>query len=279
MVKFACCIPGGSLMPEGISDVPSSTAEYMCTQFRYLLKSGFDCTECGGKMLSDLTNEEKQFIIKENEKESFNLIAVNSLFPADFKLSDPSSDHESYIQYATSIFDMMNVLGAKYAVFGSGGARMLLEGDNEEKSRATLIDFIKKLADEAAKRNIILVIEPLNSGETNVFTTVEESAELVLEIKKDNLQLLCDSFHMALENTDPSVIKKYGNMIRHCHISEAKKRTYPGSPDSDYPSYNKVFASELNSIGYEGAVSIECSYNDFSTEAVKGLKFLKEIFL
>ena len=62
MIKLSCCIPGGSLMPEGIGGVPESPARQIVSNCRYLLDLGYDCTECAGGMLADLTPEEVSYL-------------------------------------------------------------------------------------------------------------------------------------------------------------------------------------------------------------------------
>ena len=161
MIKFGCCIPGGSLMPEGIADVPDSPAQQIVEKCRYLLEIGFDNTECGGGMLANLTDEEIEYLVSENKKCSLRIAAVNSLFPKGWKLADPREDHTPYIERALKIFSIMEKLGVKYAILGSGYARMLTDEVGLDKSRETLYDFIRTIADEAEKKGIMILIEPL----------------------------------------------------------------------------------------------------------------------
>ena len=77
MIKLSCCIPGGSLMPEGVAGVPDSPARQIVDKCRYLLSLGYDCTECAGGMLADLTDEEAAWLVAENDRESLRLVAVN----------------------------------------------------------------------------------------------------------------------------------------------------------------------------------------------------------
>lgn len=277
MIRFACCIPGGSLMPEGVASVPESPAVQIIEKCRYLLKIGYDNTECGGGMLVSLTDEEVACLVEENKKSSLKLTAVNSLFPWEWKLADPKQDKTEFVARAVKIFDIMQALGIPYAVFGSGGARSLLE-DCIEESRASLIGFMKTIAAEAGKRGITLLIEPLRKKETNVFVTVPESGEAIRKIADPNILLLYDAFHMAEEGTSLDCVKEYASMLRHCHIAESPLRTYPGSSDSGDLQYNRTFAKELIESGYDGAVSVECGFKDFKKEAAEALRYLKEIF-
>ena len=86
MIKLACCIPGGSLMPEGVAEVPKSPAENIIEKCRYVLSLGYDFTECGGGMLAGLNEEELKLLADENKRESLRIAAVNSLFPGRWRL-------------------------------------------------------------------------------------------------------------------------------------------------------------------------------------------------
>lgn len=278
MIRFACCIPGGSLMPEGVSAVPDSPAAQIIEKCRYLLKIGYDMTEVSGGMLIGLNAEELAYLAEENAKSSLKISAVNSMFPGDWKLADPDRDKGEYLARAVKLFDIMQLLGIPYAVFGSGSARSLL-AEKPEESRASLIEFMRAMAAEAKKRSVMLLIEPLRKRETNVFVTVPESAAAVEEIGDDNIRLLYDAFHMAEEGTDLSCVTECAHFLRHCHIAESPNRSYPGSDDSGDLTYNRRFAEELKKSGYDGTVSVECGFGDFKTDAIKALAYLKEIFM
>ena len=276
MIQFSCCIPGGSLMPEGVREVPDSPAGQIVEKCRYLLSVGYDRTECAGGMLFGLTPEDLDYLVEENDKSSLGLVAVNSLFPWEYRLADPHADHTPYYERAVKLFSIMQKLRIPYAVFGSGGARSLrgntIDGYN------TLRIYLNEIARAAAERGITIVIEPLRRAETDVFVTVPESGEAVRAMDNEAIRLLYDAFHMAEEKTDPSCARDYIDIVRHCHIAESPKRSAPGSEDSADLSYNRRFAAELIRGGYRGAVSIECGFHDFKAEAVSSLAYLREIF-
>ena len=186
MIKISCCIPGGSLMPEGVAGVPEGPVGQIVSKCRYLLSVGYDCTECAGGMVAGLSDGEVEELVRENEKDSLGLVAVNSLFPGDWKLADPDADHAPYLARADKIFSVMEKLGASYAVFGSGVARSLIA--DKESSRETLYGFVKDLAHLAKSHRLTLVIEPLRKAETNIFVTVPEAGEIILDRLMEKIQ-------------------------------------------------------------------------------------------
>ena len=276
MIQFSCCIPGGSLMPEGVKEVPDSPAGQIVEKCRWLLSVGYDRTECAGGMLADLTPEDLDYLVEENRRSPLGLVAVNSLFPGNYRLADPHADHTPYYERAVKLFTIMQKLGIPYAVFGSGAARSLRQ--NRIDGYRTLSVYLNEIARAAADRGVTIVIEPLRRAETDVFVTVPETGESVRAMDDEHIRLLYDAFHMAEEGTDLSSVRDYIDLVRHCHIAEAPKRSAPGSDDSADLSYNRRFAAELIKGGYRGAVSIECGFRDFKAEAVSSLAYLKEIF-
>ncbi len=274
MIKICCCVPGGSLMPEGEQTVPESPAEQIVSKCRYLLELGYDATECTGGMLSALGAQELDELVRENEKSSLGLVAVNSLFPGDWKLADPDADHAPYLERFRKICSAMERLGVPYAVFGSGGARRILD---KPGSLEALRSFLTDAADIARAHGVTILIEPLRRQETNVFVTVPESGDFVREVGHPNLRLLCDAFHMATEETPPLAAARYLDLVDHCHVAEAPNRTPPGSDGGT--GYLRAFASELLTGGYDGAVSAECGFKNFREDAKSILAYLKKILV
>lgn len=279
MIKFGCAIPGGSFMPEGVTEIPDSPDIQLCEKCRAVLNAGYDFTECGGGMLMGLDDRQRENLFAENEKSPLKILAVNSLFPAEFRLADPLGDTEGYVAYATRLFDIMQNLGAKYAVLGSGAARTI-RADTYDYSDGlkNLTKFITEIGKAAEVRGVTVVIEPLRKTETNIFVNVPETGEYVRALSQSGVKLLYDAFHMAEEGTDVSCVCEYADLLRHCHIAESPKRSRPGAPDSADLSYNQSFARELLRSGYSGGVSVECGFTDFVSEIKAAHEYLLEIF-
>ena len=227
-------------------------------------------------MLAGLSDAEADELVRINEEKSLCLRAVNSLFPWDWKLADPDVDHGPYYQRADRIFSIMERLHIPYAVFGSGGARSL-KADKPD-SRETLYAFTKELARIAKTHGVTLLIEPLRHTESNIFNTVPETGDIIRSLGDPDVRLLCDVFHMAEEGTDLSCLPAYMDLTDHCHIAESPKRSIPGSEDSNDLNYNRIFARTLIRCGYDGAVSAECGFGDFRSDAVKALAYMRKIF-
>lgn len=265
-------------MPEGVAEVPQSPAEELTAKCRYVLACGFDYTEAAGGMLVGMDDAEFARVVAENDRDSLGLYAMNSLFPPELKMGDPSTDRAALQTYIHRLIDRFVPLGIRYAVFGSGAARSIPANVERADSIAALRRFMNDFAEYAYTRGVTLVIEPLRKRETNVFVTVPESAAEVRELANPGVMLLCDSFHMAEEGTPAEAVLDAASLIRHCHMAEAPDRTCPGVFTTGDPSYNRQFADALKKAGYDGGVSAECGFTDFRTDAPAILSYMRGLF-
>ncbi|MDR1602651.1 MAG: sugar phosphate isomerase/epimerase [Tannerella sp.] len=194
--------------------------------------------------------------------------------PGDYTIVGEAPRHDDIVDWGEKTFRRANQAGIRYIVFGSGGARRVPEGFDREKAMQQFIAVCKRLAPVAQKQDVTLVVEPLNRAETNLINSLQEGAAVVEAVDHPNVRLLCDIYHMMRENEPASEIVKYGKYIRHCHIAEKETRSAPGTNGDDFRPY---FAA-LKQIGYRGCISIECSWDDFSSRLAPALEYMKRQF-
>jgi sugar phosphate isomerase/epimerase len=174
----------------------------------------------------------------------------------------PSTDHEKILKWAETTFRRAERAGIRYIVFGSGKSRKVPDGFSRETAEEQFVRLCKRLGPVAARYRVTVVIEPLNSRETNLINSVSEGASIVERVNHKNIRLLCDLFHMTADGEPPQAIVDAGKHIRHCHIAEAAERTAPGTDGDDFRPYLRA----LKKIGYKGCVSIECMWKDFGAQ-------------
>jgi len=101
-------------------------------------------------------------------------------------------------------------------------------------------------------------LEYLNRFESYLVSCADELIALVDEVNHPNCQLMFDSFHANIEETNlGEAIRKMGQRLVHVQLSENTRGTL-GSGHVDFES----ILSALSSIGYTGMISIEA----FSTK-------------
>jgi sugar phosphate isomerase/epimerase len=114
-------------------------------------------------------------------------------------------------------------------------------------------DAIEQLAPLAARKNQILLIEPLNRYETNLLNTVQEGLEFLASLKAQNVKLLLDLFHMNIEEQNlAQVIRLAGPAVGHVHFADSNRRAV-GFGHLDY----RPIIQALRDIKYQGYLSAE----------------------
>ena len=180
---------------------------------------------------------------------------VNCFVPADLKITGPDVDRSELLKYVATAFERAELAGVETIVFGSGGARRIPEGFSSEAAHDQLVWFGSMVAPVARRHGVTVVVEPLNSMECNVLTTVRECAALVREVDHPGLRLLVDAYHLLRDNDSCEDIVANGDLFAHVHIATVANRLAPGAEPCDFVP----FFNALTRAGYNGRVSIEAT--------------------
>ncbi|MDA7922726.1 sugar phosphate isomerase/epimerase [Verrucomicrobiales bacterium] len=126
--------------------------------------------------------------------------------------------------------------------------------DAVEKQDQLLIDQLPLLGDEAEKRGLQLLIEPVNQSESDYLNTVIHAAGICEKVNHPAIGLTPDFFHMQKEEADiPASLLRAGATIRHIHTAE-HNRVEPGPGTLNFRPGFKA----LKSMQYTGLVEVEC---------------------
>lgn len=152
----------------------------------------------------------------------------------------------------------------------------------------TIAETLKRVAKEAAEREIRIGIEPVNRYETFLINTVDQALELMSRIDEDNVFLHLDTYHMNIEEESfREAIQRAGSRLEYIHLSESHR----GTPGTGTVDWDAVFAG-LAAIDFRGALTMEsfadinpdiaratCMWRDIVTDPAKlvkeGLAFLR----
>lgn len=216
--------------------------------------AGFDYFEIGVKHYARLSDDDFQKLRAQVKRMGVAVPFSNSFIPSDLPLVGPHANVAAQNEYLSVSLARAKLLGVTLVVFGSGPARSIPEGFARDKAILQLIDFGRRAANEARRHNIVIVVEPLQSSESNILNTAAECLAYVNAVERPNFELMIDFFHMAIENEDPSIILRAGSHIRHLHIANPHGRAFPVSEEeSDYAT----FFANLAKVRYHGGVSVE----------------------
>lgn len=271
-MTIGCCLPSDFFIPQKEADM-SESINNLLTGYQTIKAAGYDFMETPADMVMKLSEAEFTWLAAQKEKGEFEIQSCNSFLPGKFRVANPS-DLPRLTNYAEEAIHRMSLLGVKIVVFGNGAVRRLPEQNVTAEIRA-IEDFLRMCNEKGGKYGVIVVLEPLNKKETNVFNTVSEGASLVRKLNLQNVRLLADSYHTFCENEPLLALEENGDILRHIHVAEAPDRTYPGKNGGMYLC---DFAKHLRGANYNGRVSIECTFVDFIKEIRLSYPQMRKLF-
>jgi sugar phosphate isomerase/epimerase len=202
------------------------------------------------------------------------VLAANRLLPATVKVTGPEVNGMALERYMSIVVDRAQGTGIKILVFGSGPARSVPIGFDRERARQQIIAFCRMASDLCAARDVVLVIEPMCRGESNIINSVAEAMEVVRAVNHPACKCLVDSYHSWLENEPITDIEQAMPWIAHVHLADVADRRAPG--ETAQHDYRPLFAA-LQRGNYAGLITVESNdLAQFPDGAVSVLSFLKQ---
>lgn len=200
---------------------------------------------------------------------------ANLFLPADLALvatPERPVDTRRLEQYVRTALRRAEQAGIRLIVFGSGKARVCPEGYAHNQAVQQIADHLARWGPWASQHGVQIALEPLRYEETNMLNTVAESGALVAQIATPGVSLLVDTYHMASNREDPLSILSVAPFIAHVHVAELEGRRAPGTHQEDLRPYFRA----LRQAGYDGRISLECNWQQVSTELAPAIATLHE---
>jgi sugar phosphate isomerase/epimerase len=234
---------------------------------------GFDYIECALVSLN-LENEEEYAARLPLFKDSpLPVSAFNIFFPGDIKVVGPEVDLERLQRYIHKAAIALNQIGAKTVVLGSGRSRNIPDGWERSRSEEQFVQLLSHIGEEFAGTGVTLVIEPLNKKESNLINSVSEAVSFAKQVNHPSVRVLADFYHMDEEKESLHTLIDNKTWLHHIHLADTG-RLSPGT--GQYP-YDQ-FVAALQTAGYEGMISAECTVRDPEVEQRESLAFMKRVF-
>jgi sugar phosphate isomerase/epimerase len=189
-------------------------------------------------------------------------------------LTDPDAGvRENAQAYIRSMIDF----GARFrapAIIGSMQG-WVQKGMERAYGLDWLAEGLVSLGQAARDQGVVLIYEPLNRYETNVFNRLGDAATFMGERPLDGVKLLADLFHMNIEEASMAqAIRAAGAAIGHVHFADSNRRPV-GSGHTDIAPV----AEALKEIGYQGFISAEAlPYPDFNAAAALTIQSFRTFF-
>jgi sugar phosphate isomerase/epimerase len=153
--------------------------------------------------------------------------------------------------FIARIIDVAGRFGAP-AIIGSMQGRF--EGDlPRDQALDHLASALGLLGARAAGHGQVLLYEPLNRYETNLFNRQGDAAAWLESQELSHVRLLCDLFHMNIEESDlAAALVAAGRWVGHVHWADSNRQAMGlGHTDTE------PVVAALRGIGYEGFLSAE----------------------
>jgi D-psicose/D-tagatose/L-ribulose 3-epimerase len=114
-------------------------------------------------------------------------------------------------------------------------------------------DALRRVADRAAERGVVIALEPVNRYETYLVNTCEQAIRLRDLVGRDNVKIHLDTYHMNIEEKDfYDATIRAGKDLVHYHLCE-NDRGIPGTGQVDWDGIFRALAE----IGYQGNAALE----------------------
>ena len=250
----------------------------VCTGFENLgeiSRAGYDYIEANLTALEGMSQEDFSKIADLVDRSEIKAEAFNCFFPGQFSLVGPSRDLSAISYYVEKALARAARIGGKIAVLGSGGARKIPDGFDRELAEEQFIEVLRLCGDLAKYHRIKIVIEPLNSGETNLVNTVSECLDLCRRVNHPNVACLADFFHVIKSGESLDAIKNSGGALAHIHVAGPERHF---AELSEHPELVSAWVDALKCCNYSGRVSLEGHFEDFSADIKNTIVLLREKF-
>jgi sugar phosphate isomerase/epimerase len=122
-----------------------------------------------------------------------------------------------------------------------------------DQALAWLGEALEDLGEHATRHGTVLLYEPLNRYETNLFNRQGEAAAWLRTLKTSNVRILADLFHMNIEEDDMAVaLREVGPLLGHVHFADSNRRAIGLGHTNVGPAI-----AVLQKTGYTGYLSAE----------------------
>jgi len=203
-------------------------------------------------------------------------VAVTINGPDHHQISaDPSRRHKTLERNKLAL-ECAQVLGSSLLTGPYHSALGVFTGSkSSEEENNWAAENLYALAEHAKSMNITLGLEYLNRFESYLVSCTDELIALVDRVGHPNCQLMFDSFHANIEETNlGDAIRKMGNLVVHVQLSENTRGTL-GSGHVDF----KDILTALEEINYQGMISIEAFSSKLSAANIWRNMFESEMQL
>jgi sugar phosphate isomerase/epimerase len=213
---------------------------------------GFDAVEIFPPSAESLNVKEVRNLLAEHRLQLAAVGTGAGWVKHKLRLTDPDpAVRQRARAFASGLIAAAGELGAP-AIIGSMQGRCETE-PHRPRVLEWLGEALEELSGQSAQFNQVLLYEPLNRYETDVFTRQGEAAAFLGHLRSKNVRLLCDLFHMNLEERSiADALRDAGPLVGHIHWADSNRQAMGFGHTEVAP-----IVAALRTIGYSGYLSAE----------------------
>ena len=149
----------------------------------------------------------------------------------------------------------------------------LSDEPNRAVAEARIEECLKRVVEAAETYGATLVMEPVNHLQAGFNNGSSDVMALAERIHSPSFKPMLDSFHMNIEETSMTEpIYRVGSHLGHFHLCESNGSLL-GSGHLDF----RAIFEALDSIAYDGYVSLKIYRQSWEAGAVNGIEHLREL--
>ena len=163
--------------------------------------------------------------------------------------------HAAFLEQVEAACRAAHGLGCRRIVTGSGVGMPFMR---RPEQTAIVVEALKAGAEIAARHDVVLVLENLNTRVDHAGTLFDHTSDCVEALRavaSPHAALLYDLYH-SLQMREHATRELVGNMdlVSHVQIADLPDRTEPGTGRVDWAAQ----LGDLRRLGYDGPVGLEC---------------------
>jgi sugar phosphate isomerase/epimerase len=264
-MKLAVAIAGENAKPSAFV-VWRGFAESMKKAKEY----GYHGVELALKTAEEIKPEELDKLLSQYNLE-VSCISTGQVF-ADLGLYFTHPDQEIRDRTVDVFTGLINLAANYGRLVNVGRARgFIAEGKTYRQAEALFIETMDRICEIAHKKDVTIIIEPVNRYEINFVNNLDEGADLLAKLKHQNTGLMPDVFHMNIEDDHiGDSLRRNARYIKYIHLADSN-RLAPGQGHIDF---DEVFDA-LKDARFDGWASIEIlSKPDPDTAAKQAAEYI-----
>lgn len=258
----------------GICTGFSGDGTYSIPHLEFIREMGFNYLELPLNAVAALDEVEFAKLLTAKDTWGLPVLCMNCFMDSSVALTGDKACTEKIDSYVKAAVKRAHALGVKKLVLGSGASRNAPPGFSLERANKQLLNALDIMLKYTEPLNILLILEHLNNGESNLITSFREAAALVSRLNRPGLRSILDFYHFKLGNEADELIVKNIDLIGHVHYARTLGRCFPEY--GDIPDSCEQLRL-LKQAGYRGSLSMECAFPNMGDHPKEYIKVLEAI--